>query len=67
MRLRQLTESPNTAVFAFGRMNPPTIGHKKLVDKVKAQAGVPFLFLTRIPETQLQLKHRQYRTSFTST
>ena len=46
MRLRQLTESPNTAVFAFGRMNPPTIGHKKLVDKVKAQAGVPFLFLT---------------------
>ncbi len=46
MRLRQLTESPNTAVFAFGRMNPPTIGHKKLVDQVKAQQGTPFLFLT---------------------
>ncbi|MBR20632.1 MAG: hypothetical protein CMA64_10920 [Euryarchaeota archaeon] len=46
MLLRQLTESPNTAVFAFGRMNPPTIGHKKLVDVVKAQEGVPFLFLT---------------------
>ena len=28
-------------------MNPPTIGHKKLVDKIKAQAGVPFLFLTQ--------------------
>ena len=27
-----------TAVFAFGRMNPPTIGHGKLVDKVKAVA-----------------------------
>ena len=46
MRLRQLIESPNTAVFAFGRMNPPTIGHKKLVDQVKAQQGTPFLFLT---------------------
>tara|TARA_B100000212_G_scaffold342125_1_gene327785 strand:- start:106 stop:975 length:870 start_codon:yes stop_codon:yes gene_type:complete len=41
-----LIESPNTAVFAFGRMNPPTIGHKKLVDQVKAQQGTPFLFLT---------------------
>tara|TARA_S200000501_G_scaffold129931_1_gene122784 strand:- start:1722 stop:2603 length:882 start_codon:yes stop_codon:yes gene_type:complete len=47
MLIRQLTESPSTAVFAFGRMNPPTIGHKKLVDKIKAQAGVPFLFLTQ--------------------
>ena len=28
----------STAVFTFGRMNPPTIGHKKLVDKVAAVA-----------------------------
>ena len=27
-----------TAVFAFGRFNPPTIGHQKLLDKVKAMA-----------------------------
>ena len=27
-----------TAVFTFGRMNPPTIGHKKLVDKVSSVA-----------------------------
>jgi len=27
-----------TMVFAFGRMNPPTIGHKKLVDKVVSLA-----------------------------
>ncbi len=27
-----------TMVFAFGRMNPPTVGHKKLVDKVMAEA-----------------------------
>ena len=25
-------------VFTFGRMNPPTIGHQKLVDKVEAIA-----------------------------
>lgn len=27
-----------TTVFAFGRMNPPTVGHEKLVNKVKAEA-----------------------------
>ena len=36
----------NTAVFAFGRLNPPTIGHGRLVDVVKNQPGKPFLFLT---------------------
>jgi hypothetical protein len=46
MHLRQLIESPDTAVFAFGRMNPPTIGHKKLADTVKGIDGTPFLFLT---------------------
>ncbi|MAV94220.1 MAG: hypothetical protein CMA31_00860 [Euryarchaeota archaeon] len=47
MLLRQLTEADGkTAVFAFGRMNPPTIGHAKLADVVKQQPGTPFLFLT---------------------
>ena len=27
-----------TAVFAFGRMNPPTIGHSKLLEKVVSVA-----------------------------
>ena len=31
-------EKEKTTVFAFGRMNPPTIGHEKLVDKVKSEA-----------------------------
>ena len=39
-----------TAVFAFGRMNPPTVGHGKLVDKVKSVArskrGTPLIFLS---------------------
>lgn len=39
-----------TVVFTFGRMNPPTIGHQKLVDKVRATAkvvnGDPKIFLS---------------------
>ena len=31
-------EQGKTAVFAFGRMNPPTIGHKKLADAVCDEA-----------------------------
>jgi nicotinic acid mononucleotide adenylyltransferase len=47
MRLRELFESPRTAVMAFGRMNPPTIGHAKLVDAVKSQGGDPYIFLSQ--------------------
>jgi nicotinic acid mononucleotide adenylyltransferase len=48
MKIRELFESPTTtAVMAFGRMNPPTIGHAKLVDAIKSQAGDPFIFLSQ--------------------
>ena len=47
MRLRQLFEAPRIAVMAFGRMNPPTIGHAKLVDAVKGQGGDPYIFLSQ--------------------
>ena len=48
MRLRELFEAPErTATMAFGRMNPPTIGHAKLVDAVKAQEGDPYIFLSQ--------------------
>jgi len=37
-------------VFTFGRMNPPTIGHEKLVNKVRAvarrQKGDPLIYLS---------------------
>jgi len=36
----------NTAVFTFGRFNPPTIGHAKLVDMLKRQPGKPYVFLS---------------------
>lgn len=54
MRLRQLFEAKQKiAVMAFGRMNPPTIGHQKLVDKILSIAGDHFLFLsqTQKPKT----------------
>jgi hypothetical protein len=53
MKLRHLFESPRVAVMAFGRMNPPTIGHAKLVDKLKSIDGDHYLFLsqTQKPKT----------------
>ena len=53
MRLREIflrEDDRSTAVFAFGRFNPPTIGHQKLIDTViqtaeKANAK-PYLFLS---------------------
>jgi hypothetical protein len=34
-----LTEEEKTVYFTFGRMNPPTIGHGKLLDKLATKAG----------------------------
>jgi hypothetical protein len=34
-----LVEEEKVAYFAFGRMNPPTIGHGKLLDKLASVAG----------------------------
>ena len=54
MLLRELFEAPvKKAVLAFGRLNPPTIGHAKLVDAIKAQDGDHYLFLsqTQKPKT----------------
>ena len=49
MHLRQIFEDRKTAVFALGRLNPATIGHERLVNKIKEQKGDPFLFLTDRP------------------
>ena len=34
-----LVEEERVLYFSFGRMNPPTIGHEKLLDKLSASAG----------------------------
>lgn len=47
MRVWELLEATDkTAVLAFGRMNPITIGHQKIIDTIKQQPGDHFLFLT---------------------
>lgn len=47
MLIREILEAVDkTAVLAFGRMNPITIGHQKIVDTIRKQQGDPFLFLT---------------------
>jgi hypothetical protein len=54
MKLRQLFEKQNkSAVVAFGRLNPPTTGHAKLVEAIKSNRGDPYLFLsqTQKPKT----------------
>ena len=48
MKLRELFEAENTHVsFCFGRMNPPTIGHKKLLDTVASIGGQYKIFLSQ--------------------
>ena len=46
----------NTAVISFGRMNPPTIGHEKLADKVRqvarSRGGKPMIFLSHTQDSK---------------
>lgn len=44
-----LREESSVAYFTFGRMNPPTIGHEKLLDQLKKNAGKNpyFVFLSQ--------------------
>jgi nicotinic acid mononucleotide adenylyltransferase len=53
------------AVFTFGRMNPPTIGHEKLVNKVRAVArmhkGDPLIYLShthKIPKDPIEYQDK---------
>jgi len=38
-KFRDLTEAKDTIVFGFGRFNPPTIGHEKVIKKIASVAG----------------------------
>lgn len=50
MKTLQEIRGKKTAVFTFGRMNPPTVGHEKLIKKVMSVASskgaTPFIFLS---------------------
>jgi len=58
MFVKELFEAPvqKTAVIAWGRMNPPTIGHNKVIETVKSIAqktqGDPILFLTKTQDAK---------------
>ena len=57
----------STAIFTFGRFNPPTIGHMALVDRVKTVAkqkgGKPFVFTGQ--STDAKKNPLPYRTKTT--
>ena len=46
----------NKAVITFGRMNPPTVGHEKLVNKIIATAvaekGTPLVYLSKTQDAK---------------
>lgn len=54
--LFEITKRKKTAVFAFGRMNPPTAGHEKLmmkvVDVAKKNGATPFLFVSHTQDAK---------------
>lgn len=48
MLLNELFEDATKHVtFCFGRMNPPTIGHKQVFDTMKAQGGEMMIFVSQ--------------------
>ena len=48
--LRKGVGRKQSVVFAFGRLNPPTIGHQKLIERVitiaKRVKGLPVLYVS---------------------
>jgi len=44
-KFRKLFEKTESVIFTFGRFNPPTTGHEKLLDKVKKIAGSSDYFI----------------------
>jgi hypothetical protein len=48
MKIRELFEDTVKHVtFCFGRMNPPTIGHKQVLDTMKSQGGEMKIFVSQ--------------------
>ena len=44
--------APKTIAFTFGRFNPPTIGHLKLMDKVKSASSDYKIYLSRSEDSK---------------
>ena len=46
MRAREILEATDPLAFTFGRFNPPTIGHEKLINAVKAASGNYMIYVS---------------------
>ncbi len=46
MRAREILEAKDPFAFTFGRFNPPTIGHEKLINAVKAASGNYMIYVS---------------------
>lgn len=62
MKVFEVVKQQKTAAFAFGRLNPATIGHELLVKEIQAQPGDAFLFLSdrpaRLPDDPLEAQEK---------
>lgn len=62
MNLHDLYEKSNHAAFCFGRLNPPTLGHKQLLDTVaRAGQGSYYIFLSqtqKLPDNPLSYEEK---------
>ena len=55
MLLNELFEAETKHItFVFGRMNPPTIGHKQLLDTAKSVGGDYKIFLSQTQDRKKQ-------------
>lgn len=56
-------DDQSTAVFAFGRFNPPTKGHEKLIQRVRSVAqrmdAKPYVFVTHSVDKKNPLTHQE--------
>ena len=61
MRLRHLFEAKgNSVAVTFGRLNPPTIGHEKLIGAVlKQKTDAHFLFVSQTEKLTGKSKTRR--------
>jgi hypothetical protein len=46
MRAREILEAKDPVAVTFGRLNPPTIGHEKLINAVKAASGNYIIYVS---------------------
>ena len=58
-----LIEEEKTVFFTFGRMNPPTVGHEKLMNELSKKSGKTEIIL---PAKEMSLKSTSISACFTN-